>query len=60
MIDNYLTGLWYWNGNKDEMEKRKEWYNIRRNSEKSLLYKSDFKMNLDENDIVKQRISVFL
>ncbi|MDE7423429.1 MAG: DUF1266 domain-containing protein [Lachnospiraceae bacterium] len=60
MIDNYLTGLWYWSGNKDEMKKRKEWYNIRRNSEKSLLYKSDFKMNLDENDIVKQRISVFL
>lgn len=53
MIDNYLTGLWYWNGNKDEMEKRKEWYNIRRNSEKSLLYKSNFKMNLDKNDIVK-------
>lgn len=60
MIDNYLTGLWYWSGDKEEAERRKEWYDIQRNYEKSLLYRSDFKMNLDENDIIKQRISVFL
>ena len=42
------------------MLQRKEWYESQKNSEKSLFYKSDFKMNLDENDIIKQRISVFL
>lgn len=60
MIDNYLIGFWYWNGNKENMLQRKEWYESQKNSEKSLFYKSDFKMNLDENDIIKQRISVFL
>lgn len=60
MIDNYLMGLWYWSGDKEEVATRKEWYDIQRNNEKSLLYRSDFKMNLDENDIIKQRISVFL
>lgn len=59
MINNYLLGLWYWNGDKEEMLKRNQCYTIRKDDEKSLLYKVDFKTNLNENDIVKQRVSVF-
>lgn len=60
MIDNYLTGLWYWSGKKEEMTTRKKWYDYERKNEKTIVYKSDFKMNLDENDFIKQRMSVFL
>lgn len=60
MIDNYLTGLWYWSGSKEKMTGRKEWYDSRKNMAESLLYKGDFKVALDENDVIKQRTSVFL
>ena len=60
MIANYLTGLWYWSGSKEKMTGRKEWYDSRKNMAESLLYKGDFKVALDENDVIKQRTSVFL
>lgn len=59
MINNYLLGYRYWCGDEEKMRARKKTYDVWKANEKSKLYKGDFHVNLDENDVIKLRKTFF-
>lgn len=59
MINNYLLGYRYWCGEESKMKERKKMYEALKENPKSKLYKVDFHVYLDENDVIKQRRTFF-
>lgn len=59
MINNYLLGYRYWCGEESKMQQRKKMYEAWKENPKSKLYKVDFHVYLDENDVIKQRRTFF-